>query len=425
MDNSSEVKVYGYRWVMLAAFMFINITIQILWICYAPVTHEAMEFYGASELSIGLLAMLFMFIYIPLAIPAAWAIDTYGLRRGVGLGAILLGVFGLLRGLSTTSFTLTVVFTIGLAIAQPLLLNAFAKLAAVWFPFKQRATIIGLMFLATFLGIAIGEALTPALVIQFGFATTQLIYGVTAAISAAIFLIIAREKPPTPASPPGFEARALVLDGLKQILHQRDFYYLAFALFVGNGIFNGLSTWVESIVRPKGLSATEAGDLGALMLVGGIVGAVVMPALSDRLRKRKPFLVFGFMLAIPGLVGIVFGASYGLLLGAFFTLGLFTTGIAPVAYQYGVEITYPAPEGTSNGLFALVGQIAVVFIFGMGWSNDALGSFEPSLLVLVGLMILTCVLLALLRESPMITGPGRKPIEPVARPIVDSEQSIV
>jgi cyanate permease len=415
VEDTSSVKVYGYRWVMLLAFMFINLTIQILWICFAPVTHQAMAYYGTSELNIGLLAMIFMIVYIPLAIPAAWAIDTYGFRKAVGLGAILLGVFGLLRGLYTTDFTLTLLFTIGLAIAQPLLLNAFTKLAALWFPLKQRATITGLAFLATFLGIAIGEALTPALVIQFGFAETQLIYGLLAALSAVVFLSFAREKPPTPASPPGFEERALMLDGLRQILHQRDFYYLAFALFVGNGIFNGMTTWVESIVRPKGLAPTEAGDLGAVMLIGGIIGAVLMPALSDKLRKRKPFLVFGFLLAVPGLVGIIAGANYGLLLGSFFVLGLFTTGVAPVAYQYGAEITYPAPEGTSNGLFALVGQIAVVFIFGMGWSNDALGSFAPSLLVLVGLMLLSCGLLALLKESPLLGGGGPRSIEPAAQ----------
>lgn len=404
MNDASDVKVYGYRWVMLLVFMFINVTIQILWICYAPVTHDAMQYFNTTELNVGLLAMIFMFVYIPLAIPAAWAIDTYGFRKSVGVGAILLGVFGLLRGLLTSDFTLTLIFTIGLAAAQPLLLNAFTKLAALWFPMKQRATITGLLFLATFLGIAIGEALTPLLVLQFGFAAMQLIYGVVAALSAIVFLILAREAPPTPASPIGFEARALVLDGLKQILHQRDFYYLAFALFVGNGIFNGLSTWVESIVRVRGLSASQAGDLAALMLVGGIVGAVAMPALSDRLRKRQPLLVMGFLLAVPSLLGVVFGADYGVLLAAFFALGLFTTGVAPVAYQYGAEITYPAPEGTSNGLFALVGQIAVVFIFGMGWSNDVFGSFVPSLILLVVLLLVSCGMLALLKESPLMAG---------------------
>ncbi len=94
----SNVRVYGYRWVVLLVFMFINITIQILWICYAPVTVEAAQYYHVSNLNIGLLAMIFMIVYIPLAIPAARAIDTCGLKKAVGFGAILLGVFGLLRG---------------------------------------------------------------------------------------------------------------------------------------------------------------------------------------------------------------------------------------------------------------------------------------------------------------------------------------
>ncbi|MFC1936065.1 hypothetical protein ACFLYP_00200 [Chloroflexota bacterium] len=34
-------KLYGYRWVMLAVFMFINITVQILWITFATINGEA------------------------------------------------------------------------------------------------------------------------------------------------------------------------------------------------------------------------------------------------------------------------------------------------------------------------------------------------------------------------------------------------
>ena len=32
-----EVRLYPYRWVVLAAFMLINVMVQVLWICYVPV----------------------------------------------------------------------------------------------------------------------------------------------------------------------------------------------------------------------------------------------------------------------------------------------------------------------------------------------------------------------------------------------------
>ena len=64
-----QFKLYGYRWVVLAVFMFINITIQMLWITYAPITSLAAKFYGVSDLKIGMLSMTFMIAFIPLSIP--------------------------------------------------------------------------------------------------------------------------------------------------------------------------------------------------------------------------------------------------------------------------------------------------------------------------------------------------------------------
>ncbi|MRR32476.1 MFS transporter, partial [bacterium] len=52
-------RVYGYRWVVLAAFMLINLAVQLLWISYAPVTGPAAKFYGVDDLKIGLLSMTF------------------------------------------------------------------------------------------------------------------------------------------------------------------------------------------------------------------------------------------------------------------------------------------------------------------------------------------------------------------------------
>lgn len=393
-----DVKLYRYRWAVLAAFMFINVTIQVLWICFAPVSGQAAEFYGVSELRVGLLAMLFMIVFIPLSIPASWAIDTFGFRKAVGFGAVLLAVFALLRGLYSASFPMVLLMTIGIAAAQPFLLNAFTKVAAVWFAYEERATAVGLATVASFLGIIIGEVLTPFLVDLYGLGGMQMIYGVVAAASSVLFLAVAREKPPTPAGPPGHEERALVLDGLKLIVREKGFYYVAFAFLVAGGIFNGLSTWVEGIARPKGLSPTQAGNLAGLMLVGAIVGAVVLPLVSDRMRRRKPVLLFGLVMAVPSLAVLTFATSYAVLLAAFFAVGLFMIGIAPVMYQYGAEITHPAPEGTSNGLFVLAMQVSVVFIYGMGWLDGRLGSFTPSLVVLTALLAATCLLFVRLED---------------------------
>src|SRR5512139_1745199 len=117
--TEKSYRLYGYRWVVLAVFMFVNLTIQVLWISYAPVTGPAAELYGVSDLQIGLLAMTFMIAFIPLSVPASWVIDTYGSRVGVGIGVALMGVFGLVRGFAGESYGVVLAATIGIACAQP------------------------------------------------------------------------------------------------------------------------------------------------------------------------------------------------------------------------------------------------------------------------------------------------------------------
>ena len=46
-----------------------------------------------------------MIAFIPLSIPVSWVIDTYGFRLAVSIGAVLMGVFGVLRGLAGANYS--------------------------------------------------------------------------------------------------------------------------------------------------------------------------------------------------------------------------------------------------------------------------------------------------------------------------------
>lgn len=391
-------KLYPYRWVVLAVFMFINLTIQMLWITYAPITGPAAKFYGVTDLQIGLLAMTFMIVYIPLSIPVSWAIDTFGFRRTVSIGAVLMGIFGILRGLAGTDYTLVLLATIFIAIAQPFLLNSWTKVPAQWFSIEERATAVGLVTLSCLAGTALGMVLTPLLVQSMSIPKIQLLFGGIAAFSALIFLIFAREKPLTPPCPSGQEVRALMLDGLKHALRVRDFWFYLCVCFIGMGIYNGVTTWVETIIRPRGFTPTDAGTLGALLLVGGVLGAVVIPPFSDRQHKRQKFILLGFVLAIPGLVGLAFAETAWLLFASAFAMGFFLVSASPIGMQYAAEVTNPTPEGTSNGLIQLFSQASVVFVYIMEALKTPDGAFTPALLLAIGLMLFSTILIRQMRD---------------------------
>jgi MFS family permease len=399
---SEQYRVYGYRWVVLGVFMFINLTIQMLWIAYAPITGPAARFYGVTDLQIGLLAMAFMIAFIPLSIPVSWVIDTYGFRLAVSIGAVLMGVLGVVRGLAGANYSLVLWSTVGIAAAQPFLLNAWTKVPANWFSIEERATAVGLVTLANLAGTALGMVLTPILTESLSIPTVQLIYGGLAALSAALFVVLSREKPATPPCPPGMEVRSLMLDGLKHAFTVKAFWLYLAVFFVGMGIFNGVTTWVENIIRPRGFTPTDAGTLGALLLIGGVLGAVIIPPFSDRQHKRRRYLLLGFGLAIPGLVGLTFATAPWLLFLSAFGLGFFLVSTSPIGMQYAAEITQPTPEGTSNGLLQLFGQASVVFVYVMEAMKSADGAFTPALLLAIGLMGLSVLLIAQLRDPEQL-----------------------
>ena len=402
--KDQSYRVYGYRWVVLGVFMLINLIMQMLWITFAPITSAAATFYGVSDAQIGLLAMTFMITFIPLSIPASWMIDRYGFRLAVSIGAVLMGVFSLVRGLAGASYGLVLVGTVGIAIGQPLLMNSWTKVPANWFALNERATAVGLVTLSNLLGVALGQALTPVLTASLSIPTVQLIFGAAAAVSAVLFIALSREHPVTPPCPPGMEVRSLMLDGLKQIVRSVPFWLFVVVYFGGMGIFNGISTWVENIIRPRGFTTTDAGLLGALMVLGGIIGAVVFPSLSDKQHKRQRYMLLGVALAIPGLVGVTFAQSLWLLLVSSFFLGFFLISVAPIGLQYVAEVTYPATEGTSAGLIQLAGQLSVVFVYIMEAMRSPDGAFTPSLILAVVLLVVLVGVITRMKDPVPHTG---------------------
>ena len=414
MTGETPGRAYGYRWVVLAALMAVNLTIQLLWISYAAVSAPAARYFGVSEVAVGALAMSFMVAYVPLSLPASFLIDRRGLRAATGAGALLAGVAGVARGLAGDDFALVLAASVAAAGAQPFLLNAWTTVSVHWFPRRQRATAVSLVTLANLVGTGAGLALTPGLVDGLGPARTQLWYGGAALAAGLVFVVVVRDRPRVPPEPDeqSGEGRALMLDGLRHALRVRPFVVFLGLAFLGMGVFNGLSTWVDAIVRPRGLSTADAGNLGALLLLGGVIGAVVLSALSDRTGRRVPFLGLALTVAAPALLGVALLSNVPALFASAFVLGFFMTSAMPVGMQYSAEITAPTPEGTSNGLVQLVGQLSVVFVALMALTRTSSGSFVPSLSTLAALLLVGGLVALRLPEPPARRTAPAEVVEP-------------
>jgi MFS family permease len=393
--------------------MAVNLTIQTLWISYAPVSSTAQEYYGVSSAAIGALAISFMLAYLPFSFVASQTIVHRGFRFAAGLGALLAGVSGVVRGLVGAHYVLVLLATIGAAIAQPFLLNAWTTISTQWFPQSQRATAVSLITLANLFGVAVGMAVTPTLVESMSISSVQLVYGIAALVAGIAFVLVARDRPPTPPDDSRVAAPTPMLVGVRQALAVRPFVVFLAIAFVAMGVFNGISTWVEEIVKPRGFSSVDAGNLGALLLLGGIIGALAMSAISDWLGRRVPFIAISFIFSAPALLWVTFADTRVALASAAFLLGFFMTSALPVGMQYSAEITAPVPEGTSNGMIQLAGQTSVVLVYLMAVTRTSSGSFVPSLCALAGLLLICGVVVSRLpepaRHFELMSGGGTAP----------------
>ncbi|MFC2089872.1 MFS transporter [Bacteroidota bacterium] len=417
--SGSSPEYPKYRYIILTVFMLISLAMQIQWLSHAAVVRPAEVFYAgqfdpSSFFNIDFLAMVYMLVFILMSFPASYLIDTYGIKFGLRLASVMLAAFSLLKAIFAHNFVIVVVAQTGLAIAQPLILNAITALTVRWFRLHERALAAGLSTLAQYLGILLAMLLAPVLVgsnpnlpgYGTGFEKMLWIYAAISAVSALLCIFLIKERPEgaTMEDTDRFD----FFKGLRHILRLRDMRLLIILFLIGLGIFNAVSSMTDSIAEQIGVQDSD-GLIGGLMLIGGIIGAFIIPALSDKFRKRKIFIVICMIGMVPGIAGLAFPgfitdnaeSMYTAALIASFLLGFFVMSAGPIGFQYAAEISYPAPESTSQGILLWIGQISgMIFVAGMSIKdNQYLHTF---MILFAALTIITLIISMLLRESKII-----------------------
>lgn len=391
--NNPGIKIYPYRWIILSLYVLITIIIEIQWLTFASISGVAQQFYQTTALRIDFLSMIYMIVFIVMSIPASYIIDTWGLKKGLMIGALLTGLFGALKAWGADNLLIVTIAQTGLAVAQPFILNAVTKVGAKWFPINERATVAGVGSLAQYIGIIIALAITPVLVSEIsdeGFRIEKmlLIYGIISVTGSVLLLIFMKEEPPTPPTSEEFAERSNPVEGIKDIFRNRDMRFLLLLFFIGLGIFNAVSTCIDQICR--NLTMDETGMIGGIMLVGGVIGALILPTLSDKIRRRKPFLVVGMIFMLPGLIGLTYFTGFVPMMISAFVFGFFIMGTGPVGFQYGAEKSYPAPESTSQGIILLAGQISgIIFVFGINKTGVLVAMISFVLLTIFNIFLST------------------------------------
>ncbi len=373
------------RWAVLAAYVAVVGVSQLLWLNFAPILTRIQTRYGVGELAASALVLVFPLLYVVLSLPAGRLIDTRGYRVTVGAGAVAMAVFAAVR-IFDASFAALLVGQIGIAAAQPFVVNGISKLVVDWFEPGEGAVATGLGTMGMFLGMAAGMAATPVLVEAWGLRAAMIVFAAIAAAAALGFCLVARPNPAAPAATGPAPAGAL-----RALIKDRRLVLLFALSLLGLGTFNGLTTWLEEILAPQGFDSEQAGVVGGVLIVGGIVGAVVIPLLSDRLRRRKPFVVVCAAVGFATVYPLGTADRYGVVIALAALLGFFLLPAFALLLDMSAQLAGAERAGSATAILMLVGNAGgVVVPLAMQAVKGDAASFRPGIVlcaVLLGVLL--------------------------------------
>uniref|UniRef100_A0A8C6RLF2 Solute carrier family 49 member 3 n=3 Tax=Nannospalax galili TaxID=1026970 RepID=A0A8C6RLF2_NANGA len=414
-------RTYARRWVFLLVVSLLSCSNAMVWLSFAPVADIIAQHFFLSMDQVNWLSLVYLVVAVPFGMSAIWVLDSVGLRGATILGAWLNFAGSMLRALPCITVRIPNPFAFLMsgqtlcAVAQTLVVSSPAKLAALWFPEHQRATANMISTMSNPLGILVANVLSPALVKKAEDIPMMLgIYIAPAALACLLATACIWES--VPPSPPSVGAASSTsenfLRGLKLLMQNKAYVILAICFGGGIGVFSSFSALLEQILCANGYSNEFSGLCGALFIVFGILGALILGLYVDRTKHFTEATKIGLCLTSMTFVAFALVSQLQgqtLALAAICSLlGLFGFSVAPVALELAVECSFPVGEGASAGLVFALGQAEGVLIMllltaltvqrtGPSFSTCRQGEdpldWTVSLLLLAGLCTLfTCVM---------------------------------
>ncbi len=373
-------------WAVLGAYVGLVAASHVLWISFASVTARAAQSFHTTDVRIALLVSVGPLCSAALSIPGGVVADRYGYRTPLLWAGLATVVFAFLRPLAG-GFPELLLLTVGVLLPQPFLINAVADLVNRHFPEEETATATGLGTMAIFLGITLGLIVTPGLVSAFGVRGSQVVYAAAATAALLVFWRLAPRPVPDRLVAPG---ELSMRQALARVLRSATQWKLSAALFLGFGFYLGITSWLEQILRPRGIGSSGAGLVAGMITIAGMVGSVALGAASDHFRRRKPFLVAAGVVSVPALWLLGHLGTMGVLAGVAFVMGFFLLAALPVAIAVASEDPTLGPQvgSTAVGVILLAGNLGgAVVVALVGALKGAGDDFSTAVAVITALAV--------------------------------------
>lgn len=393
---------HSYRWVMLGGLWLVYFCFGLTVAALAPLVGTITGDLGLSNSAMGSVLGAWPLVYIAAAIPSGAFLDRVGPRRALFLGALIIGLSGVMRGFASGHATLFLAVAI-FGVGGPLVSVGAPKLISLWFEGKERGLAMGLYITGPSVGGITALSLTNSVAMPLAggdWRTVLLGYAGFVFAASLVWLAVcnhpaSREVERRLAAEPkrpqiGVFVELLRLPAVRLVLVMG-----VFTLFINHGLNN----WLPQILRGYGMDAATAGYWASIPTAVGVVGALIIPRLAVPSRRLK--ILFCLILCY-GTASLLLQTTDGPTLGAGLILQGVTRGsITTVIVLVLVEMKDVGPRsvGSASGLFFSAAEVGgVLGPLTMGYVSDVTGGFSAALYLLTAISIVLMLLLGRLRS---------------------------
>jgi sugar phosphate permease len=267
---------------------------------------------SGKSFELGMLATGMLLAYGITAPLWGFAVSRFGPRASCIACLVIWAVASGLAGLSV-SYGELLAFRIILGVGEAALYPVTLSLVANWFPLRERAKATAFWWNGTMIGPMIGGAVVTSLIAAFGWRGQFYSLAALAIIlPLPMIVFLVRDRPAQHPSVRPEEAALIAAGAVEQeegspgrllrtgtanVLRNFRFWLVTIAISANAVFFWGWSTWLPTYLKTvRHFSFSTAGYLTVLIYGAAVITIVALSYLSDKIFRRAPLAVAGWVL---------------------------------------------------------------------------------------------------------------------------------
>jgi MFS family permease len=287
------------RWLVLGSVISSRTVYSLNWYNFAPALPLIGIDLGIDTFGLALITSSFLIGAGLFQVPAGFIAAHWGNKNTSQLGMLVLSISAIAEGLSP-SFPYLFLSRLMLGVGASLFFSPAIGVLTPLFREQEEGFVIGLYNGAFSVGGGIGLWVWAFIMNApgFGWRIGLVLGGLLGLLFFAIGeVVVPRDKGSRPA-----------FNSIRPVLRSRNIWVIAFGVLgLWGGIFTAAQFLPKFLHDVRGVPLSAAGLLSSLLLFASIVGGPLGGFLSDRLRRRREFILVPGVIAslLLGFIGIV------------------------------------------------------------------------------------------------------------------------